>query len=152
MVDEHLGIQMIELVLHDTCQIAIDPFVVLLEVLIHVLHMNASVARHILVDAGQRQASFLQRLRGRLLIDFHDVRIDIHVAETLVLGEFVTEHVEIDNSQTDVLSDLRGCEPYSIRSREGFKHIGNQLCEARVVGGDIFRLLAQHWLPIYINR
>ena len=54
MVDEHLGIQMIELVLHDTCQIAIDPFVVLLEVLIHVLHMNASVARHILVDAGQR--------------------------------------------------------------------------------------------------
>ena len=138
--------------LHDTCQIAINPFVVLLEVLIHVLHPDAGVARHILVDAGQRQAAFLQRLRGRLLINFHNMRIDIHVAEILVLGKLVAEHVEINHSQTDVLTDLRGCEPYSIGSREGFKHIGNQLCEPRVVGGDIFRLLAQHRLPIYINR
>ena len=40
MVNEHLSIQMVELMLHHTGEIALNPFIVMLEVLIIPFHMD----------------------------------------------------------------------------------------------------------------
>ena len=52
-VDEHVPVKMIELMLHDTGQIALHPFVMLLEILVHPLHMNARGTDYLLVNGRQ---------------------------------------------------------------------------------------------------
>ena len=52
MVDKHLAVQMVELMLHDTGQIALNPFVVVLELLVVPFDMDACGTDHLLVDGG----------------------------------------------------------------------------------------------------
>mgnify|MGYP007032391734 CR=1 FL=1 len=51
MVDEHLPVEVVELMLHDARQIALDPFVVVLELLVVPLHMDARRTHNLLMDA-----------------------------------------------------------------------------------------------------
>ena len=152
MVDEHFGVEVVEFVLHHTRQIALDPLVVRLEFLVHVLHSDARVARHFLVNAGQRQTAFLARFRRRRLVDFHDVRIDVNLAKTLVFGHVFAQRVEVDDGKADVLADLRCGKSDALGSGQRLKHIGNQFVESGIVGRDVFRNLSQHGLAVGINR
>ena len=151
MVDEHLGIEVVELVLHHTGQESIYPLIVGLELLVEPLHTNTCVALHFLVDTGQRQAALLHRLYWRLFVNLNNVGIDEGSAEVLIFRKFVADHIEVDDGQTNVLTNLRCCKANAIGGRERFKHIGNQFGQARIVGSDIFRLLTQYGLAVNIN-
>ena len=76
---------MVELVLHDTCQIAFNPFVLIIEIGVHVLHMNTSWTCHALVYAWQREASLLHCFLWRLLVILQNMRIDESLLKTLIL-------------------------------------------------------------------
>ena len=50
MVNEHLSIQMIKLMLHDAGQISLNPFVMMLELFIIPLHMDAGRTDYFFMD------------------------------------------------------------------------------------------------------
>ena len=60
-VDEHLPLQMVELMLHAAGLVAFYPLVVGLKVFVYSLHADACGARHLLVDGRQRQATLFRR-------------------------------------------------------------------------------------------
>ena len=151
MVDEHLAVKMVELMLHDTGQIALHPLVVLLELLVLPLHVDACGTHHLLVDGRQRQTAFLAGVSLRL-VALDDVRIDIHLTETLVLGQIVAQHIEVDNRQTDGAPYLGGCQSDAFALGQRLPHIANELLQLWIVGGNVFGHLAEHRLAIYINR
>ena len=78
--------------------------------------------------------------------------IDIRTAEVLVFREIFGKHVEIDYCHAYVEPYLRCGKSYSLAGGEGFKHVLNELIQFRIIGSDIYGLLAKHWLPININR
>ena len=57
MIDEHLAIEVIELMLHHTGQIALNPLVVMLKLLIVPFDVNLCRTYHFLMNSGQRQAA-----------------------------------------------------------------------------------------------
>jgi hypothetical protein len=56
-VYEHLSVEMIKLMLHHPGKISLNPFVMMLKLLIVPLHMNTSRTNHLLVNGRQREAS-----------------------------------------------------------------------------------------------
>ena len=50
VVNEHVAVQMVELMLHNAGQISLYPFIVLLKLLVHPLYVNAGGPCHFLVN------------------------------------------------------------------------------------------------------
>jgi hypothetical protein len=50
---------MVELMLHDTCQIALNPFVMWLELLVEPLYTDTCGTNNLLVDGRQRKTALL---------------------------------------------------------------------------------------------
>ena len=64
--------------------------------------------------------------------------IDECLAETLVLGKFLAQHVEVDYHHTDGQTYLRCCKTYTIAGIESLEHIGNKSLKLGIFWGDIF--------------
>ena len=103
------------------------------------------------MNRRQREATFLLGF-GLCVVIFHDMRIDKRTFEVLVLWHVVGQYVEVDNHQTDSLTNLRGCQSDSLRLCQCFKHVSYQLLQVGIVGRDILRHLSQHRLTISVNR
>ena len=88
VVYEHLSVEMVELMLHHSGKIALDPLVMVVEVLIVPFHMDARGSDHLLMDGRQREASFFRAV-GLALIVLNDMRIDEHLSEAFVFGQVV---------------------------------------------------------------
>ena len=71
--------------LHDARQVTRYPFIVLLELLVHILHVDACRTNHLLVDAWDGETTLVRRILLSLLIILQDMRIDERMAESLVL-------------------------------------------------------------------
>ena len=77
-VDKHAPFEVVELMLHNASQITLGPFVMFLELLIHVAEVYLCGARHLLVDARQTEAALLENLL--LPLRFQNMGIDIRNA------------------------------------------------------------------------
>ena len=94
-VYEHCALKVVKLVLHDTGKITLHPFVVLVEIGIHISYMDARGTCHALVNAWQGETTLLHRLLLRVVIIFDDVGIDKCLLKTFVFWKVVTQHAEI---------------------------------------------------------
>ena len=150
-IDKHGSLQVVELMLHHTSQIATYPFVVLLEVLVHVFHMDAGRAHHLLADAWDGEATLVGGVLV-LIIILQDVGVDKGMAESLVLWEVVAQYVEVDDHEADGFAYLWSCETDAIAGVEGLVHIVDKLFEFWIIGCDVFSHFSQNRLTIYINR
>ena len=142
---------MVELVLHDAGQIALNPLVMMLELLVVPLDMDARGAHHLLVNGGQRQTAFLGGV-GIRVVGFDDVGIDIHLTEALILGQVVADDVEVDNRQADGTTNLGSSQSDALAFGQRLPHVVDELLQFGIVGGDVFGHLAQYRLAININR
>ena len=150
-VDEHFPVEVVELMLHDACEITVHPLFVGVALGILVTHTDARGSCHLLVNAGQAEASFLRNI-GVAVVILLDVGIDECLAEAHVFWHVLRQHIEVDDHHADILSDLRCGQTDAVRLVEGLEHIDQQLVEVGEIGGDVLRHLPQHRLPIYINR
>ena len=141
---------MVELMLDDTRKVAVHPLVVLLEVLVKILHVDAFCPGHRLVDAGQRETALLHRLRLRV-VELEDVSVDESMAEVLVFRESIRKDIQVDHDDPDRLPDLRGRQTDAIAGGVGLKHILNQLGEIGIVEGNVLCDLPQHRLTVCVN-
>ena len=53
-VNKHMSVQVVKFMLHYPCEVAIHPFIVLVEFVIQVCYMYARRANHVLVYSWQR--------------------------------------------------------------------------------------------------
>ena len=141
---------MVELMLHDTGQIAVDPLVVRSHILVEILHVDAFRACDVLTETGNRQASFLKRLL-LLVVIFKDMGIHKRVAEALVLREIVFQHIQVDDNHTDGLADLRSSKTHATGIVKRLKHVTDQLRQRGVAWVYILSHLAEHRLTISID-
>ena len=72
------------------------------------------------------------------------MRIDVALVETFVFGIVVLQHIERDDHQTNGLAYLGRSQAHAIAVVHGFKHVGNELLQAGIVGSDVDAFLAQH--------
>ena len=142
---------MVELVLHHTGQIALNPLVVVVKLLVVPFYTDTGGTNHLFMDGWQRQTTLFAGVRLCVVI-LHDMRIDIHLTETFIFGHILSQHVEIDNRQAYRTTNLGCCQSDAFALGQCLPHIGNELFQFRIVGGDIFRHLPQYRLTIYINR
>ena len=122
--------------LHYASQIALDPFIMSLKVLVHPLHADSGGARHLLVDGWQRQATFLRDV-GLGLVILHDMCVDIHLAEVLILRHILRQRIQVDDHQTDITTNLWRGQADALRLEKRLPHITNQLFQLRIIGRDI---------------
>ena len=151
MVDKHVSFEVIELMLHDPGEVSVYPLVVRLEMLIHIFDMDSCGAYDLFVDAWQREASFLA-LVSMLIILFDYVSIDIDVFEVFVLGQVISERVEIDDHHSNSLSYLWGSQSDAFRFCERLPHVCDERLQFRFIGCDISCHLSEHRLSVSINR
>ena len=137
--------------LHDACQIAVHPLLVLVTFSILVFHTDALGTGHTLMDTRKRQTALFHGFR-LTIVKLKDMRIDVHLPEILVFGQVFREHIQINHSHADVKTDLRSCQSHALAGCQRFKHVGNQFVKLGIILGDIHRLLPEYWLTIYINR
>ena len=137
--------------LHYSCEIAFHPLIMLLEILVHILHMNTLRANHLLMNSREREASFLRRISLRIII-FHDMSIIEHLAEVLILREILRNNIKIDDHYADVTTHLRGSKTNTLAVSESLPHIFNKLFQFWIVSSNILSFLAKHWLTVSINR
>ena len=64
--------------------------------------------------------------------------IDECLAEALVLGEILAQHVKVDHHHTDGQTYLRRCKTNTIAGIESLEHIGNKSLKLGIFWGDIF--------------
>ena len=145
MVCEDDAVEVVELMLHDTGQIACHPFIVLLELLVLIGDANAGGAFHFFVNAGQAEAAFLHNVLFRLVI-FLDVGIDEGPDVTFVLGKVVADDIEIDDDEPDGQTYLRCCQADALAAFEGLVHIPYELLQLRIVLVYFLSLLTEHRL------
>ena len=141
---------MVEFMLDHAGEIAIDPFVMGLEVSIYIFNMYARRPLHILRETGDREAALLHRLHLTVVV-LQDMSIDESFLEARILGEVVLEHIKVDDDDTDRFADLRSCQTDTIGVRIRFKHVLDQLRQVGIIGRDILRDLAQYGLTVNIN-
>ena len=141
MVNKHLAIQMVEFMLHDTCQITFNPLVVVLEQLIVPLYMDACWADHLLVDGRQRQTALFASI-GFRIIDLDDMWINKNLTEALILRKILTDDIEVDYRQTDGTSNLWCSQSDTLTLGQRFPHIDYQLLQVGIIRGNIIRYLS----------
>ena len=150
MVDEHVTFEMVEFMLHDAGEESFNPFVVGLEFFIEVAHMDAGRTSHSFVDSREAKATFFHGF-GFCVVEFKDMGIDVGFLETFVFGIVFLEVVEGDDYYADGFADLRSCKAYTVTVDHRFEHVGNELFEVRIVGGDVLSLFAQDRHTIGVN-
>lgn len=151
-VYEHCALKMVELMLHDSCQITFHPLIVLLQGLVKICHMNACVACHLLVDAGYGQTSFFHGLGVGVFVNLDNMRIDEYMAVALILRHVVTEHVKVDDHNPNVAPYLWSSKANALACLKSLVHILYEFLQSLIVWRDILGHLSQNRLPIYINR
>ena len=142
---------MVKLVLHDACQVAADPFVVGLALLVQPLHMDTRGAHHLLVNGGQRQTTLFRRI-GLAIVVFDDMRIDIHASEVFILRHVVAQHVEVNDNNTNGTSYLGSGQSDTLTLGQRVPHVLDKALQVGIVHRDVFGNLAKNGLAIYINR
>ncbi|CCY15692.1 unknown [Prevotella sp. CAG:755] len=150
-VDEHVPVEVVELMLHDAGKKTVDPLIVRLELLVKIGDANALRAAHRLVNPRETEASLLYHLR-LAAVGLHDLGVDIGPAEVLVLRFVVRNHIEVDDGKPDGQAHLRSGQSHAIGSRERFKHIGNQCGQLGIIGRNVLRLLAKDGLTVSVDR
>ena len=101
---------------------------------------------------GRGEAALLHGLLLRLLVILHNVGVDESVAEALILGEVLLEHVEVDDDHADGLADLGRGETHAVAGRVGLEHVLNELLQIGIINGNVLCHLAQHGLPVNVYR
>ena len=109
MVDEHLTVKVVKLMLHDSGQIALYPFVMLLKRFIHPLHANTCWTLHFFMDRWQRQTTLFRGVR-MLFVILNNMRINKRPSEPFILRHIFREQIKVDHRQSDSLSYLRGSQ------------------------------------------
>src|SRR5574344_1270098 len=104
-VDKHLSVKMVELMLHDSGKVALNPLVMLLQFAIEPLNSNACRTRHLLVYSRQREAPLFHCICFCIVV-FHDMWIDKRATEVLVLRHIVCQYIKIYHHQSDSLTNL----------------------------------------------
>ena len=56
-VYKHSTLQMVEFMLHYASQIPLNPFIMLIKILIHILYMDACRTNHLLIDTRNRSVT-----------------------------------------------------------------------------------------------
>ena len=80
MVDKHFTVQMVEFMLHHTCQITFHFFFMLHKILVHIFHTNFISSFHGLMNTGKTQATFFHT--HFLTSYFQNMRINISFIKT----------------------------------------------------------------------
>ena len=148
-VGKHVAVQVVKFVLHHAGQEAVHPLIVLNEVFVHILHMNALGAAHGFVNAGQTQATFVHHVG--LVAGFQDVRIDVNAVEVLVFGTVFREGIERNHGHADGFADLRSCQSHTFGAVHGFEHVGQEFLQSGIVGGDVLGFFSEHGLAVCID-
>lgn len=151
MVYEHLSLKVVKFMLHDAGKESVDPFVVLVEVFVHVFDMNTCRTAHGFVYAGKTEATFVHGFDFGV-VEFQNVGIDVGLVESCIFRIVVLEVVKGDDYHADGFANLGCSESDPIAVYHRLKHILNELFELGIVGGDVFCLLAQHGHTICIDR
>ena len=112
--------------------------------------MNLVRPLHALMNAGQAEASLFHRHQVARCLQ--DMGIDVRAPEALELRHVVREDIQVDHHHPDGQSHLRCRQSHAVGAVHGLVHVAEQLFQVRVVGGDVFGILAQHRLAIHINR
>ena len=149
MVREDDAIEMVELMLHDACQIASHPFIVLLELFILISDANPSRALHLFVNTGQAEATFLRDIHLRLVVLF-DIRVDEGTDVAFVLRQILADDIEVDDSQPNGKPHLRRCQADALAAFEGLVHILYELLQLGIVLVYLFSLLPEHRLTVCV--
>lgn len=149
-VGEDLAFQVVVLVLDHTCGIAIEGFVVLLEILVEVAHTNCHGARNVLVQSGQTQTTLVEEIL--LLRALVDLGVDKRLAETLQTRIVLSPRRAIHHKEFQRLADLRRCQSNTLSLVHRREHILDQFLQLGIVRRHIFALLAQHLSAIYYDR
>ena len=150
MVGKDNAVEVVELVLHDAGQVALHPFVVLLELLVLIGDADALRPLHLLVNARQAEASLLHDVGLRFVV-FLDEWIDERTDVALVLGKVFADDVEIDDGKPDGNSHLRRCKTDAFASLQRFVHIFDKLVELRIVFVYFLSLLPKHGLTVCVD-
>ena len=129
-------IEVVELVLHHSGQIALHAFIVLFKVFVHVLHSDDLSPSHRLVYARQAEASFFHRAAVSFFL--YDVRVYVCLSESFVFGHVFREHIEVYHDHSDGESHLRCGQAYAVRFCHCFKHVGYQFFQLRIIGCYVF--------------
>ena len=123
--------------LDNPCLNAGIDFFMLLPFFVHIRNADVIRAFHVLMDAGNAEAAFIAA--DFIPPAFGDMCIDKGFAETCAVGVHFCEGIAIHDEKADVASDLRGCQPDAVCLVHGLEHVGDELCQARIIGGDVFR-------------
>ena len=150
MIGIDLSVEVVELVLHDACEIAVDPFVVLLTGFVLVRDAYARGPLDVLAHAWEREAAFAHGLLLGLVV-LLDVGVEEDVAIALVLWEVVLEGVEVYYDDAHGAPHLRSCEPYAARAVEGIEHILYELLNLSILRVNILCHFSQNGLTKGVN-
>ena len=74
------------------------------------------------------------------------------MAEVLVFGHIVAQHIKVDDDKTYVETYLWSCQTDAVAGCECFKHVGHERRKLGIFGGDVLRLFAKHGLTVSIYR
>ena len=150
MVGEDDAVEVVELVLHDACQVAFHPFVVLLELFVLVGDADACGALHLLVNAGQTEAAFLRDVGLRLVV-LLDVGVDEGADVAFVLGQVFADDVEVDDGEPDGEAHLGCCQSDAFAVLQRLVHVLNELLQVGVVGAYFLGLLPEYRLAVCVD-
>ena len=143
------AVEVVEFVLHNTGEVAVDPFVVRVEVFVLVGYADSGGAGDFVAESGEGEAAFF--LGVGLGAVFFDVGVDEEAFVAFVLGLVVADDVEVDDGHADREAYLGGCEAYAAAVGEGVPHVLYGLGEIGVVGGDLLGLFLEDGLSVGVD-
>ena len=141
---------MIKLMLHYTSQITFNPFIMSGHVFIQISNMNTVRTFYTFMNARQTQTAFFHG--NHFITCFQDMRIDINSFKVLEFRHIIRKNVQIHHNDTNGKSHLRSSQSDTVSPVHSFKHILNQFFQVRIIRSNVFSLLTQYRLTIYINR
>ena len=139
-----------KLVLHDTCEESVCPFVVFLEIFVKIFYVHLFGAYHFLVYSGNTQTAFVNG--ACFFASLYDTGVDIGFAEIFVFGIVVGKIAQVYYHKAYGQTYLGSGESHTLGVFEGFIHVGYELLQLGIFGGYVFCHLAQNGFAIYINK
>ncbi len=149
VVDEHTAFEVVELMLDDAGDEAIDPLVVWLKVAVEILDAHLAWTTYLLMDAWEREAAFFVVVGVFALFD--DVAVDISTEEALELGLIFADAVEVNHHDTDGQTHLWCCQSDAFGILQRLKHVVDEVLQTFIIRRDVFGHLAQHGLTEYVH-